>query len=359
VILMMEDISDFVERGDFGSALDLALRIKEPLPRLEALSYIYLYVEEAKYMEAVLGRMLETVDSLKGPLEKARALALIGYTLLASGDSKGDYFFKKAYQLVKSIDPALWRADGYGYLAYYMALSGKYSDAFYYYNVSYESAISSSEPYSRILSFLYSLAQRIVESADKIRSPDAREFYELAAEIYENIRRNLSAQELRKKASLIEAATQMGSKVVSDFLERRDLESAVFVIKYLSEEEKVLALLEVAYWLVLHDKKGLGNSLVEEAFRMVAERKLQPDDESLRDIAFKFLKIGQIKDALTIAAIITNKEIASQVFARVALAYARKGDKLKAVTVAEAISNESVKKEVLKAIEGDEDVGHQ
>jgi len=140
---MMEDISDFVERGDFGSALDLALRIKEPLPRLEALSYIYLYVEEAKYMEAVLGR---------------------GYTLLASGDSKGDYFFKKAYQLVKSIDPALWRADGYGYLAYYMALSGKYSDAFYYYNVSYESAISSSEPYSKILSFLYSLAQRIGSS---------------------------------------------------------------------------------------------------------------------------------------------------------------------------------------------------
>ena len=358
-MIMMEDISDFVERGDFGSALELALRIKDPFSKLEALSYIYLYVEEVKYMEALLGRMLEVVDSLKELLDKARALALIGYTLLASGDSKGEYFFKKAHQLVRSIDYSLWRADGYAYLAYYMALSGKHSDAFYYYNVAYETATRSSEQYSKVLSFLYTLAQRIVESADKVRSPEARDFYELAAGIYEDIRRNLSAQELKKKASLIQLAVEQGSKVVSDFLEKRDLESAVFVIKYLPEEEKILALLEIAYWLVLHDKKGLGNSLVEEAFRMAAERKLQPEDESLKDIAFKFLKIGQLKEALTIAAIMDDRELASQVFAKIALAYVRRGDKLKAVTVAEAISNENVKKEVLKAIEGGNDVGHE
>ncbi len=125
----MEDISDLLQRGNFSSALELALRIEDPFSRLEALSYIYQYVEESEYREAVLGRMLEIVDSFGGLLEKARALALIGYTLTVTGDKKGEYFFKKAHQAIKAIDYSLWKAEGYGYLAYYMALAGKYDDA--------------------------------------------------------------------------------------------------------------------------------------------------------------------------------------------------------------------------------------
>jgi len=70
----------------------------------------------------------------------------------------------------------------------------------------------------------------------------------------------------------------------------------VFVIKYLPDEEKVLALLEIAYWLFLHDKKGLAKSIVEDAFRMAAERKIKPNDEKLEEIALKFLKIGRIEE---------------------------------------------------------------
>lgn len=355
----MENISDFLQKGDFSSALELALRIEDPFSRLEALSYIYQYVEGDKYKEIVLERMLETIDSLEGLLEKARALALVGYALTVSGDKKGEHFFKKAHQIIKAIDYLLWKAEGYGYLAYYMALAGDYSSAFYYYNVAYETAQNSSEPYSKVLSFLYRLAQQILENAEEIRSPEAKEFYELAAEIYEEIKRHLSAQELKKKASLIELALEKGSKVVSEFLERRDVDNAVFVIKYLPDEEKVLALLEVAYWLFLHDKKGLAKSIVEDAFRMVAERKIKPNDEKLEEIAAKFLKIGQIEEALTVGAIISEKKRASRIFEKIALVYAKRGDKLKAIAVAQAISDENIKRGVLKAIEGEENVGHK
>ncbi|MCD6189487.1 MAG: hypothetical protein J7J97_04780 [Thermococcus sp.] len=356
---MMEDISDLLQKGDFSSALELALRIEDPFSRLEALSYIYQYVEESEYREAVLGRMLEIIDSFEGLLEKARALALIGYTLTITGDKKGEYFFKKAHQVVRTIDYSLWKAEGYGYLAYYMAFAGKLSDAFYYYNIAYETAQNSSEPYSKVLSFLYRLAQQILESAEKMHSFEAKEFYELAAEIYEDIKRHLSAQELKKKASLIEMALEKGSKLVSEFLERRDVDNAVFVIKYLPDEEKVLALLEIAYWLFLHDKRGLAKSIVEDAFRMAAERKIKPNDEKLEEIALKFLKIGQIEEALTVGAIISDEGIASRVFEKIALTYAKRGEKLKAITVAEAISDENIKRDVLKAIEGGRDVGHE
>ncbi|ALV63094.1 hypothetical protein ADU37_CDS13950 [Thermococcus sp. 2319x1] len=356
---MMEDISDLLQRGNFSSALELALRIEDPFSRLEALSYIYQYVEESEYREAVLGRMLEIVDSFEGLLEKARALALIAYTLAVTGDKKGEYFFKKAHQAIKAIDHSLWKAEGYDYLAYYMALAGKYNDALYYYNIAYETAQKSPEPYSRVLSFLYRLAQQILESAERIHSPEAKEFYELAAEIYEDIKRHLSAQELKKKASLIEMALEKGSRLVSEFLERRDVDNAVFVIKYLPDEEKLLALLEIAYWLFLHDKKGLAKSIVEDAFRMAAERKIRPNDEKLEEIALKFLKIGEIGEALTVGAIISDDRIASRVFEKIALTYAKRGEKLKAITVAEAISDENIKRDVLKAIEGEENVGHE
>jgi len=85
-----------------------------------------------------------------------------------------------------------------------------------------------------------------------------------------------------------------------------------------------LALLEIAYWLFLHDKRGLAKGIVEDAFRMAAERKIKPNDEKLKEIALKFLKIGQIEEALTVGAIISDERIASRVFEKIALTYAKR-----------------------------------
>ncbi|KUJ98890.1 MAG: Uncharacterized protein XD43_1436 [Thermococcales archaeon 44_46] len=57
---------------------------------------------------------------------------------------------------------------------------------------------------------------------------------------------------------------------------------------------------------------------------MVAERKIKPNDEKLEEIAAKFLKIGQIEEALTVGAIISEKKRASRIFEKIALVYAKR-----------------------------------
>jgi len=355
-------VSDFKERlkkGDIEGAIEAALNIEDSFFRLEALAFILRSVDET-YHDLILSKMFEIADSIVNKVTKVKALALLASALYAIGKERmGEHTFRKAISLADDIGYPLWQAEAYGHLAYYLALSDLLEDSLYYFTQAVEIIQSSKEPYSRVVSFLSSLAKLIVQAADEITNEKALGFYDLAEDIYRSIKLKIQANGVKSKKKFVENVLKRGSVAIMGFLEVGDIDKAIIGMRYLSPKERVAAMLEVAYWLFLHEREDLAKVILADVFDMMLIGKIKPSDLELVGIAHKFMKIGRLDEALTIAGIIEDKERASEVLGNIALTYARFGKMERALSITEGIQNEIVKNKVLKALKGEENVGHE
>ncbi|NJE07272.1 hypothetical protein E3E31_01715 [Thermococcus sp. M39] len=357
--MAVSDFKEHLKKGDIEGAIEAALNIDDSFFRLEALAYILRSVDET-YHDLILSKMFETTDSIVNKVTKVKALALLASALYAIGKEKmGEHTFRKAISLADDIGYPLWQAEAYGYLAYYLALSDLLEDSLYYFNQAVEIIQSSREPYSRIVSFLSNLAKLIVQAADEITNERALSFYDLAEDIYRLIKLKIQADAVKRKREFVRDVLKRGSVAIMSFLDVGDIDKAIIGMRYLSPKERVAAMLEVAYWLFLHEREDLAKILLADVFDMILIGKIKPSDLELVGIAYKFMKLGRLDEALTIAGVIEDKERASGVLGNIALAYARFGKVEKAISIAEGIQNEIVKNKVLKALKGEEDVGHE
>ncbi|HIP88449.1 MAG TPA: hypothetical protein EYH24_00365 [Thermococcus paralvinellae] len=358
-VMMVSDFKERLKKGDIEGAIEAALNIDDSFFRLEALAYILRSVNET-YHDLILSKMFETTDSIVNKVTKVKALALVGSALYAIGKERmGDHMFRKAISLADSIGYPSWQAEAYGYLAYYLALSDLLEDSLYYFNQAVRVIQSSRESYSRIVHFLSNLAKLIVQAADEITNEKALDFYGLAEDIYRSIRLKIQANAVKSKREFVKNILKGGSVAIMGLLDTGDIDKAIIGIRYLSPKERVAAMLEVAYWLFLHEREDLARVLLADVFDMMLVGKIKPSDLELMGIAHKFMRLGRLDEALVIAGIIEDEERASEVLGNVALTYARFGKMEKALSIAEGIKNEIVKNRVLKALKGEENVGHK
>jgi hypothetical protein len=355
-VVSVETVKRHLARKDFKSALTSALKIKDNFERLLALLRIFNEFPR----EEVLSEMLETLDGIENKREMALAYSIVGRAFyMLDREKAGERYMSLAISQARQFSSPRIRGELLAGIARNLALSDRYRDAYILFWEAVETLQSARGLSSAVLSSLLTVARLIEKTADEINTPIALDYYRLAKEVYESLFFNLQARELSEKISLIEDVLRRGKVVVDSLVEKGDIEKAVDLIRFLDLRERASEMLKLSYWLFLHERADLGKDVFEDAMNLILVGKFQPSDEELFKTAKAMLRIGLVEEPLVLAGIIKDPHMASELLGEVALAYGRRGELSKARSIAEGISDESVKNRVLKALEGGEDVGHE
>ncbi len=352
----MEAVKERIKIGDFKGALERARSIVDPLQRILALSLVITEFPR----EEVLSEMLESLEEVSGTYEKAIAYSFVGRAFyLLNREEGGSFYFEKAVFFAKSLSSPMLRGEALAGIARNLVLADRYSDAYILFAEAVDEIQRSRGLSSRALETLRRVARIIEKSADEIPNEKALTFYKLARDIYDSLFFKLQAKHLAEKIALIESVLKHGRPVVAELIEKGDIERAIEVMRFLPLEERAVEMLHLSYWLFLHERPYLARKVFNEALDLILIGKFRPMDGEIFSIAMRLLKIGHLEEPLILAGVVKDVGLTSELLGEIALAYARRGDSAKARSIAEGIKDESVKRRVLKAVEGDEDVGHE
>ncbi len=352
----MEAVELYLSKGDYKNALRNALEIEDGIKRLLALTEVL----TAFPREEVLGHMLDTLESISGMPEKALAYSILGRALyVLDRDSEAEAYFENAVSLAGTIDSPRVRGEVLAGIARNLVLSDRYRDALVLFKRAVEVLQASRGLSSAATSSLIKTARLIEKSADEIPNEIALEFYGLAREVYLSIFFKLQAKYIEEKMELIRDVLKRGKVAIEELLEKGEVELAIETMRFLPLESRAISMLELAYWLFLHEQPRLGRRVFDDAMEIILVGKFKPSDRELEGIARRFLRIGFMEEPLILAGVIRDDKTASELLGDVTLAYARWGDRAKARSIAEGIRDESVKRRVFETLEGEVYVGHE
>ncbi|AEK72495.1 hypothetical protein GQS_02970 [Thermococcus sp. 4557] len=352
----MEAVELYLSKGDYKNALNNALVIDDPIRRLLALTEVL----TAFPREEVLAHMLDTLESISGTPENALAYSILGRALyVLDRDRDAEAYFENAIDIAGSIDSPRVRGEVLAGIARNLVLSDRYKDGLELFKEAVELLQASRGLSSAATSSLIKVARLIEKSADEIPNERALDFYELARDVYASIFFKLQAKYIEEKMELVRDVLKRGKAAVEELLEKGDVEPAISMMRFLPLEGRAITMLELAYWLYLHEQPRLGRRVFDDALEIIFVGKFRPTDRELEGIAGRFLRIGFLEEPLILAGVIRDDRIASELLGEVALAHARWGDKARARSIAEGIRDESVKNRVLEALEGENYVGHE
>ncbi len=347
----MDEVIHLARVGNIRRAIEKALEIENPLKRVKILADI----AEISRREDVLPPMLDSLDEISSTPEKIIALSLLGYTLyLLDRDSEAERAFESAVQMAESLTSPRVKAEVFAAIARNMALSDRYSDSYVYFRLAVEQLQFSRALYSEVISGLIKIARLVEKTADEIPTEKALDFYELARELYSSIRFTLQVEVLEEKMELVRDVLKRKSAAITELIEKGDIERAMKMVRFLPPKEKASSLLEISYWLFLHEYRNLGKSVLEDALSTILVGKFKPNDSDLDGIARRFLRIGLLEEALTIAGIIEDEKKALSLLGEIAVAYARRGDVNRALSIAEGIQDEELRTAVLENLKSEE-----
>ncbi len=352
----MEAVELYLSKGDYKNALNNALVIDDPIRRLLALTEVL----TAFPREEVLAHMLDTLESISGTPEKALAYSILGralYVLDRDGDAEA--YFENAMDIARSTDSPRVRGEVLAGIGRNLVLSDRYRDGLELFREAVELLQASRGLSSAATSSLIKVARLVEKSADEIPNERALDFYELAKDVYSSIFFKLQAKYIEEKMELVRDVLKRGKVAIEELLEKGEVELAISMMRFLPLEGRAISMLELAYWLFLHEQPRLGRRVFDDALEIVLVGKFKPSDRELEGIARRFLRIGFLEEPLILAGVIRDDRLSSELLGDVALAYARWGDKVKARSIAEGIRDESVKNRVLEALEGENYVGHE
>ncbi|WP_232461966.1 tetratricopeptide repeat protein [Thermococcus siculi] len=355
-MVLVEAVELYLSKGDYKNALNNALEIDDPVKRLLALTEVL----TAFPREEVLAHMLDALESTEGTPEKALAYSILGRALyILDRDGDAEAYFDNAIALAGTIGSPRVRGEVLAGIARNLVLSDRYGDALELFREAVELLQASRGLSSAATSSLIKAARLIEKSADEIPNEKALDFYGLAREVYSSIFFKLQAKYLEDKMELIRDVLKRGKVAIEELLEKGEVELAIEMMRFLPLESRAISMLELAYWLFLHEQPRLGRRVFDDALEIVFVGKFKPSDRELEGIARRFLRIGFLEEPLILAGVIKDEKLSSELLGEVAMAYSRWGDTAKARSIAEGIRDESVKRRVLEALEGGDNVGYE
>ncbi len=352
----MERVESYLSKGDYRRALEAADAITESLRRLVALAEVAV----AFPRDEVLARMLETLNSIRGRPERAVAYSVIGRALYSlDRDKEAEVYFERALETARSLRSPRVKGEVLAAIARNLVLSERYGDALELFSRSVELLQTARGLSSYATEALIKVARLLERSADEIPNERALDFYGLARDVYSSVFFSLQARHLENKVKLAEEVLKRGKPAVEDLLKTGEVGLAIEMARFLPLEERAVLMLELSYWFHLHEQPKLGRRVFDDALEIILVGKFKPRDGEIAGIARRFLRIGVLEEPLTLAGVISNGRLASEILGEVALAYARRGDIGKARSITEGIRDESVKNRVLEMLEGESHVGHE
>ena len=355
-MIVVEVVAPYLERADYKGALEKALEISSPIRRLIALTEIL----TAYPKDEVLSAMFDAIDEIKTTAERAVAYSILGRAFyVLNRDRDAELYFERAMAEASMVSSPLLRGEALGGIGRNLVLSDRYGEALKLFREAVELLQASRGLSSSAVSSLLKVARLIERSANEIPNEIALEFYKLLRSVYSSLNFNLQAKHVEDRIELINEVLRRGLPVVEDLIERGEVELAMSVMRFLPLESRAIAMLELSYWLFLHEQPKLGRKAFEDALEIFFVGKFRVNEAGVEAVARRFLRVGFLEEALILAGIISEKKRSSELLGDIVLAYWRLGDEGKARSILEGIPDEDVKKRVLGVLEGGKDVGHE
>ena len=353
---MAEVVAPYLERADYKGALRSALGVASPIRRLIALTEIL----TAYPRDEIVSAMFDTLEGIRTTAERALAYSVLGRAFyILNRDKDAELYFERAVAEAAGVSSPMLRGEVIAGIARNLVLSDRYEDALKFFKESVELLQASRGLSSGSVSSLLKVARLIEKSAEEIPNGIALEFYELARLVYSSLNFKLQAKHLGERIELIREVLRRGIVVVEDLLERGEIEVAMNVMRFLPLESRAIGMLELSYWLFLHEQPRLARKSFEDALEIFFVGKFKVNEGGVERIARRFLRIGLLEEALVLAGLLQDARRSSELLGDIAVSYWRLGDRAKARSIAEGIRDESVKNRVLEALEGESYVGHE
>ena len=353
---MVEAVAPYLERADYKGALKRALKIESPIRRMIALTEIL----TAYSKDEVLALMFDALDEIKTTAERALAYSILGRSFyILNQDRNAELYFERAMAEVSMVSSPLLRGEVLAGIARNLVLSDRYEEALGLFREAVELLQASRGLSAGAVSSLLKVGRLIERSADEIPNEIALEFYKLARSVYSSLNFKLQVKYIEEKIELINEVLKRGMVVVEDLIRKGEVEVAMSVMRFLPLESRAIAMLELSYWLFLHEQPKLARKSFEDALEVFFVGKFHVNDAGVESVARRFLRVGFLEEALVLAGIISDEKRSSELLGDIVLAYWRRGETGKARSILEGIPDEGVKKRVLSFLEGGKDVGHE
>ena len=354
--MVAEVVVPYIERADYRGALERALEINSPLRRMIALTEIL----TAYPKDEVLAAMFDALDEIKTTAERAVAYSILGRAFyILNQDRDAELYFERAMSEVSLVSSPLLRGEAFAGIARNLVLSDRYEEALDLFRRAVDLLQASRGLSAGSVSSLLRVARLIERSAEEIPNELALDFYRLAKTVYDSLNFGLQAKHLENRIEMIREVLRRGLVVVEDLIERGEVDVAMSVMRFLPLESRAMAMLELSYWLFLHEQPRLARKSFEDALEIFFVGKFRVNETGIEAMARRFLRLGFLEEALVLAGLIPDRGRSSELLGDIVLAYWRLGDEGRARSILEGISDESVKRRVLMALEGGEDVGHE
>ncbi|WP_245608301.1 tetratricopeptide repeat protein [Thermococcus guaymasensis] len=343
----VERFKEYLRLGNYRGAFAEALSVRDPLRRVIMITEIV----ARSYREEFVPQLLDTLREVKSPVEGAVAESYVArafYTLEMERD--GEVHFQRALELVERISSPVAKAEVLSVIGRNLVLSGRYTDGLATFRRAFELIQSARAMYSEVVSNLVNLARRVEKSAEEIPNEITLDFYRLAREIYESIGFKLQAKEIESKIRTAKEVFKRGSLAVTELLEQGNVDRAVQMARFLPPAERAVAMLNVAYWLFVHDYPDLAKAVFNDAMEILLVGKFEPRESELEAVAYRFLRIGKLEEALIIAGLLKDGKRFSELVGEIAVAYARRGELEYARELAARISDILIRDKTLHII---------
>ncbi len=343
----MERFKEYLRLGNYRGAFAEALSVRNPLRRVIMISEIV----ARSYREEFVPQLLDALQEIKSPVEGAAAESYVARAFYAlEMERDGEIHFQRAFERVGKISSPVAKAEVLSVIGRNLVLSGRYTDGLAAFRRAFELIQSARAMYSEVVSNLVNLARRVEKSAEEIPNEITLDFLRLVKEIYESIGFKLQAKEMESKIRTATEVFKRGSAAVTELLERGDVDRAVQMVRFLPPAERAVAMLNVAYWLFVHDYPDLAKAVFNDAMETLLVGKFEPKESDLEAVAYRLLRIGKLKEALIIAGLLKDGKRFSELVGEIAIAYARRGDIDYARELAMRISDILIRDKTLRVI---------
>ncbi len=343
---MMESFRRLMRIGNYSGAFRVASLEKNPLKRVAMITEL---IEKSR-REEFLPELTESAEEIKDVFSRAIAESYVGRALYSlEREKEAEERFATALELSKKVRAPWKAAEVLGAIGRNFERAGLYSESLKCYRKAADMLQASRSLYSETVSVLMKLADMMEKSGDNTPNEKTLEFYELAAELYRSVNFNVQAREVEEKKELCREVMQNGIRTVAELLERGEVIKAIEVSRFLEPPERCAALLNISYWLFLHDEPRLARETFKMAVDDMLVGKFRIPDVEIEKIAYRLLRIGLLEEPLILAGIINDSVKAAEIIGEVAVGYAKRGESERALSIASGIKNPDVKR---KAIEG-------
>jgi len=349
-------VERYIVKGDYKRALNAALDIEDPIRRMLSLTELL----TAYPRDEVVTALLDALDGIQETPARAVACSICGRAFyILDRDEEGERYFELAKETADTISSPRVRGEVLAAIGRNLVLSDRYKDALEFFYRAVELLQAARGLSSSSLASLLKVARLIERSANEIPNPLALDFYRLAIDVYSSLNFKVQTKHLRGRVSLIRDVLWRGRVAVDDLLEKGEVELAMNMMRFLPLEERGVSMLQLSYWLFLHERPVLARKVFEDALEIFFVGKFKPRDAEIAAIIRRFLRVGFLDNALVLVGIISDKHRASSLLGDIAVAYFRAGNEQRALSITEGIMDETVKRSVLETIGGGEDVGHE